>query len=161
MCIRDRIRFDSSRGFETGISRLLRARFWIYAAVMAALLGLFVVRAGDRKPFSVTVTRTRGLPFTIDEGIIRNHYSMSLQNKTDRVRVYLVGPAEGALAGREGLEVLVPQERIELAPLSDAPVTLFAMMPRTSYVAPEDFHFTFRDSASGIADDVKVRFRGP
>ncbi len=155
------IRFDSSRGFETGVSRILRARFFIYAAVMAALLGLFVVRAGARKPFSVTVTRSRGLPFTIENEVIRNLYTLQLQNKTDQPRVYFVGAADDALAGREGAEFLIPQQRIELAPLSDVPVTLFAMMPRSSYVAPEDFNLTFRDSTSGIVDDVKVRFRGP
>ncbi|MCP4572167.1 MAG: cytochrome c oxidase accessory protein CcoG [bacterium] len=154
------IRFDSSRGFETGVSKLLRARFWIYAAVMAALLGLFVVRAGDRKPFSVTVTRTRGLPFVVENGVIRNHYSMLLQNKTDESRVYFVKARQDALAGHAGIEFLIPQERIELAPFGDAPVTLFAMMPLSNYVAPEDFNFTFSDSAGGIADDVQVRFRG-
>ncbi len=155
------IRFDSSRGFETGVSKLLRARFFIYAVVMVALLGLFVVRASDRKPFAVTVMRSRGLPFIIENGVIRNLYTMQLQNKTDERRVYFVDPAETALAGRDGIDFIIPQPRIELDGLSDVPLTLFAMMPRSSYVGPEDFHFTFRDSAGNVADDVRVRFRGP
>ena len=45
---------------------------------------LFVVRAGDRETFQVTVMRTQGLPYTIDDGQIRNLYTMHLQNKTDQ-----------------------------------------------------------------------------
>ena len=155
------VRFDSSRGFETGESRLLRPRFFIYGVAMLALSGLFVVRAAERKPFEVTVMRSRGLPFTIDEGVIRNLYTLQLQNKSDQRRVYFVEPAANALAGYEGVEFIIPQPRVEVAPLSDVPLTIFAMMPRSEYTLSEDFHFTFTDSLAGISDDVKVRFRGP
>ncbi|MFH2053587.1 MAG: cytochrome c oxidase accessory protein CcoG [bacterium] len=155
------IRFDSSRGFETGRARFFRPRFFIYAVIIAALAALFVVRAGQRESFQVTVMRSQGLPFTIENGVIRNLYTMSLQNKSDRRQVYLVAPAEDALTGREGVEFLIPQPRVELDRLDDTALTLFAMMPQSSYSLPEDFKFTFTDSTSGERLDVKVRFRGP
>jgi len=155
------VRFDSSRGFETGQSRLLRPRFYIYAVVMLALLGLFLMRAGNRKPFEVTVMRSQGLPFTIDDGVIRNLYTLQLQNKTDQRRVYFIEPAKDALAGHEGVDFIIPQPRVEVAGLSDVPLTIFAMMPRSEYSVSEDFNFTFTDSNSGLASDVQVRFRGP
>ncbi|MBU2501188.1 cytochrome c oxidase accessory protein CcoG, partial [bacterium] len=155
------IRFDSSRGFETGRARFFRPRFFLYAVIIAALAALFVVRAGQRESFQVTVMRSQGLPFTIENGVIRNLYTMSLQNKSDRRQVYLVAPAEDALTGREGVEFLIPQPRVELDRLDDTALTLFAMMPQSSYSLPEDFKFTFTDSTSGERLDVKVRFRGP
>ena len=155
------VRFDSSRGFETGRSRLLRPRFFIYGVVMLGLLALFAMRAADRKSFSVTSLRTRGLPFTIEQGRIRNLYTLQVENKDDRGNVYFVGPAEGALAGHEGVEFIVPQPRVQLAAMGGAPMSIFVSMPRESYTGLTEFAFTVRDSASGAEESLTVRFRGP
>ena len=155
------IRFDSQRGFETGQSRLLRPRFFIYAVVMAGLVALFAVRAVARKDFDVTVLRTQGLPFTVEEGRIRNLYTMQLENKDDHPHVYFIAPAEGALAAFPDARFIVPQPRVALPGMGGTPLTMFASMPRTSYTGPVDFAFTVRDSASGTVEDVSVRFRGP
>ncbi|HPF70337.1 MAG TPA: cytochrome c oxidase accessory protein CcoG [Candidatus Krumholzibacteria bacterium] len=155
------IRFDSSRGFETGKSRLLRPRFFIYGVVLLGLMALFAVRAADRKSFTVTVLRTQGLPFSFENGRIRNLYTLQLHNKADRPAVMFVGPADGALAGHDDVEFLVPQPRVELGAMSDSPVSMFVSMPQKSYTEAEDFAFTVRDSVSGAVETVTVRFRGP
>ena len=105
--------------------------------------------------------RSQGLPYTLEAGTIRNHFTLQLQNKSDRRRVYFVAPGGGELTGYDDLEFIIPQPRVEVDALSDQPVTIFATMPRSSYEASGDFHFTFTDSASGLVDAVKVRFRGP
>ncbi len=155
------VRFDSSRGFETGKSRLLRPRFFIYGAITLALATLFVLRASKREPFEVTVLRSQGLPFTIENGVIRNLYTLQLRNKTDGTHVYKVAPSAGALAGVAGVEYLIPQDRIELPSLADRELAAFVSMPMANYTDSQDFAFTVTDSVSGIAQDVKVRFRGP
>jgi len=155
------VRFDSSRGFETGKSKILRPRFWIYGVLITALALLFVMRATSRESFQVTVMRSQGMPYIIEEGVIRNLYTLHVQNKTDHTQVYFIRPAADALAGREGVEYIVPQERIELDRLSDRQITMFAMMPRTSYAGTEDFAIAVTDSATGTTQDIKVRFRGP
>jgi len=155
------VRFDSSRGFETGKSKILRPRFWIYGVLITALAVLFVMRATSRESFQVTVMRSQGMPYIIEEGVIRNLYTLHVQNKTDHTQVYFIRPAADALAGREGVEYIVPQERIELDRLSDRQITMFAMMPRTSYAGTEDFAIAVTDSATGTTQDIKVRFRGP
>ena len=156
------IRFDSSRGFETGKpARLLRPRFIIYAVMILILAGLFVMRATRRENFQVTVMRSQGLPYQIDGDMIRNLYTMHLQNKTDGTKVYFLRPSDDALAGYEGVEYIIPQERVELPGFGDRQLTAFAMMPKKAYTLPEDFHFAFTDSATGITQNIKVRFRGP
>jgi len=155
------VRFDSSRGFETGRSRFWRPRLLLYGVVLLGLTALFVVQATRRQTFQVTVTRSQGLPYQIDGEQIRNLYTMHLQNKTDQRQIYFVEPAVDALAGHEGVEFIVPQQRVELAGLNSVPLTAFAMMDKSSYTLPEDFHFAFTDSASGDVQNVKVRFRGP
>jgi cytochrome c oxidase accessory protein FixG len=155
------VRFDSSRGFETGKSKILRPRFWIYGVLITAMVVLFVMRATSRETFQITVMRSQGMPYVIEDGVIRNLYTFQVQNKTDQSRVYFIRPAEGALAGREGVEYIVPQERIVLDRLSDRQITMFAMMPRTSYKGTEDLMIAVTDSAAGTTQDIKVRFRGP
>ena len=155
------IRFDSSRSFETGSRRFRRPRLFIYVAVCLALAGLFVQRSAGRKEFHVTVLRPQGLPFAIDGEQLRNLYTMHLQNKTDQRQVYFIAPADDALAGHEGVSYIVPQQRVALDGLKDLRLTMFAMMPHASYTVPEDFHFAFTDSATGVVQQVKVRFRGP
>jgi len=149
------------RGFETGKSRFFRPRLIIYAVVLALLSGLFILRAGDREDYHVTVMRPQGLPFTIEQGRIRNLYTLHLQNKTDEPRVYTLAPAADALAGLDGVEWIIPQPRIALDPLGDQQLTLFVTMPRASYAGPTDFHFSLGDSISGVDQRVGVRFRGP
>ena len=156
------VRFDSSRGFETGQPRgLLRPRFFIYAVVVLVLGGLFVSRALKRENFQVTVLRSQGIPFSIENGTIRNLYTMHLQNKSDQPNVYFLAPAADALAGHRDVTYIIPQDRIELPGFGDRQLTVFAMMPRSEYKLPEDFAFTVTDSVTGITQDIKVRFRGP
>jgi len=156
------IRFDSSRGFETGHTRpLLRPRFIIYALLILTLGGLFVSRARHRENFQVAVMRSQGLPYSIENGVIRNLYTMHLQNKTDSPQVYFITPADEALAGIEGVEYIIPQKRIALPGFGDRQLTFFAMMPKENYTLPVDFRFAFTDSVSGVVQNIKVRFRGP
>jgi len=155
------IRFDSSRGFETGQARMFRPRFFVYSVLILAMGALFVSRATTRESFQVTVLRSQGMPYTIEDGVIRNLYTLHLQNKSDGTRVYFVTPADDALAGHPGVEYIIPQERVELDRLSDRQLSLFAMMPRSSYTVPVDFNFAVTDSISGTVQDIKVRFRGP
>lgn len=155
------IRFDSSRGFETGESRHFRPRFWIYIVAFSVLAALFISRTAARETFHITTMRSRGLPFTIDGDNIRNLYTMHLQNKSDETKVYFIEAADDALAGHSGAHYIIPQPRVQLDALSDQQLTLFAIMPKSEYSLPEDFHFAFTDSATGVVQKKKVRFRGP
>jgi len=95
------------------------------------------------------------------QSVIRNLYTLHLQNKTDRARVYKVAPAADALAGQAGVEYIIPQDRLELPALADRQVAAFVTMPMTSYREGAAFSFTVTDSISGVSQDIKVRFLGP
>jgi len=140
---------------------MFRPRFFIYAVLILAMGALFVARAANRESFQVSVLRSQGMPYTIEDGVIRNLYTLHLQNKSDAERVYFLAPATDALAGHTGVEYIIPQDRVQLERLGDRQLTLFAMMPRSSYTVAQDFHFAVTDSVSGTVENVKVRFRGP
>jgi cytochrome c oxidase accessory protein FixG len=155
------IRYDSERGFAGGRKRLLRGRLLIYLAAFALGVAFFAWRAGERTFFQVTSLRAQGLPYTFDEGGIRNLYTLFIQNKSDARRTFLVAPAEDAAVLGEAAEFIIPQPRVSLGALDDARVPLFAVLPRQAYTAPVDFHLAVTDSATGTVQRVQVRFRGP
>jgi len=155
------IRYDSARGFAGARRVLLRGRLVIY--VVAFLIGaaFFAYRAGDRTFFTVNVLRPQGLPFSIQQGAIRNLYTLHIQNKSDEARTFGLAPGDGPAALGPQAEFIIPQPRVHLAPLADAQVPLFVMLPQAAYVGPRDFHLEVADSATGRAEQVSVRFRGP
>ncbi len=71
----------------------------------------------------MTVLRTRGLPFTVEQGRIRNLYTMQLENKDDHPHVYFVGTAADALSAYPDVEFLVPQPRVHLPAMGGTPLT--------------------------------------
>ncbi|MCP4547487.1 MAG: cytochrome c oxidase accessory protein CcoG [bacterium] len=155
------VRVDSSRGFETGQTSFLRPRLFIYIVVGLLLIGLLILRIGDRESFHISAMRSQGMPYTIEGELIRNLYTLHLQNKTDRKQIYLIAPAADALSEHGNVEYIVPQPRVELEGLSDVQLAIFASMPKSSYTGPEDFNISFTDSTTGVVQNIKVRFRGP
>ena len=73
-----------------------------------------------------------------------------------------MAPADDALAGHEGVEYIIPQDRVELDRLGDRQLTAVRHdAPSRATLLPEDFHFAVTDSVSGMVQNIKVRFRGP
>ena len=155
------IRYDSVRGFETGQRTLFRARFWIYLVVGLLGIGLFAVRASHRTFFEVNTLRSRGLPFSIEEGSLRNLYTLHIQNKSDQAHTFLITPGDGSENLGDRVQFIIPHASLRLAPLADEQVPLFVTLPRDRYAGAVEFHFAVTDSATGTKQQVKVRFRGP
>ena len=153
------IRYDSERAFAGGRRIVLRARLLIYAVVMLAGLGIFAGMASERQDFQVNVVRSQGLPFTLEDGLVRNLYTLHLQNKSDATRTFILAPADAALG--PDTVFIIPQSTVRLPGLADRRLPLFVEMPRAAYTTPMDFHLTVRDSAGGKALLVPLRFRGP
>jgi cytochrome c oxidase accessory protein FixG len=154
------IRYDSQRAFETGRRRFLRPRVWIYAALGILGLAAFSLAAGRREPFQITVLRTAGLPFVFEGELIRNHYTLHLENKGDEKRGYFIAPEPGA-ASEPSPEIIIPQNRVELAGMEGAQIPVVARLARAEYKTAFDFNVSVTDSASQDRRIVALRFRGP
>jgi cytochrome c oxidase accessory protein FixG len=155
------VRYDSKRGFE-GVRRgLLRPRFFLYAGLGVVGLAVFIGAASRRTDFEARALRTKGMPYMIEEGKIRNLFNISIQNKEAAGRVYFIrlGQDSGPQGARP--EVLISQPRIFLEGLADATIPVFVRMPRESYTDPFPLRFIVRDSTSGRARTVETRFLGP
>ena len=155
------VRYDSDKGFAGGKTTVLRGRLIIYLLAFAVGTAAFAWRAGERTFFQVTSLRSQGLPFTMQEGTIRNLYTLFVQNKSDQERTFLIGAGDDVSVLGDGVEFIIPQDRVRLGALAETRVPLFAILPRDAYTAPVDFHLAVTDSATGTVQQVQVRFRGP
>jgi len=156
------VRYDSQRAFEGGKRRkLLRPRVLAYAFLGLVGVAVFLGAARRREPFDVKVLRAAGLPYLLEEDRIRNLYTLHIQNKSPEDGVYFL--EAGLPEGAEGTtpEFLVPQPRVEIASLADARIPVFAYVGRGEFGGAFPIEFTVTDSASGRAERVEARFRGP
>ena len=155
------IRYDSARGFETGQRAVLRARFWIYLIVGLFGVGLFALRASHRTFFEVNTLRSRGLPFAIEEGNLRNLYTLHIQNKSDQAHTFLITPGDGSEGIGDGVQFIIPYASLRLASAELTGVKTLKVRHNNGYAHAVDFRFAVTDSATGTKQQVKVRFRGP
>jgi cytochrome c oxidase accessory protein FixG len=153
------VRYDSRRGFETGSRRkLLRPRVALYAVL--GLIGLSVasVAMTRRSDFEVHALRTRGMPYTIEDGTIRNLLQVNVQNKGKERRVFTI---RLDAAGRGDLSTVIAEPRLVLDGLADATVPIFLTIRQDAYENAFPLTIAVRDSASGEERQVEARFLGP
>jgi len=156
------VRYDSQRGFAGAKRTLLRGRLLIYLVVFLVGSGIFAWRLNERTFFEASVLRSRGMPYTLVEGNIRNLYTLYVRNKTEEDRTFHVAPGEGSAAALgTNAEFIIPQTSIQVNGLGEARMPVFVTIPQGEYSVPTDFDFAVTDSATGVVRPVTVRFRGP
>jgi cytochrome c oxidase accessory protein FixG len=155
------VRYDSQRGFETGMRRFLRPRVWVYLALGIVGMSVFAVRTAGLTSFEANALRSAGAPFTLVDESIRNLYTLHLQNKTGDQRTYSLSPAEATVSTHPELRFIIPQASITLAAFEDVEVPAFAELDRAVYTASFPFEFAVTDTTTSETTLVEVRFRGP
>ena len=155
------VRYDSQRGFESGQRRFWRPRVLIYAFMGLLGLAAFGFKASQRESFQVNALRSAGLPYSIEEGKLRNLYTLHLQNKTDAPRSFRIEADADAIAAHPGVEFIIPQPEILLGALEDGRAPVFALLPRSDYSAPFDLNLRVTPLDSDETRTLTLRFRGP
>jgi cytochrome c oxidase accessory protein FixG len=153
------VRYDSRRGFESGTRRrLLRPRVALYAALGMVGLTVASIAVARRASFEVHALRTRGMPYTLEGGAIRNLLQVNIQNKgTERHVFFISMDAEG----HGDVETVIAQPRLVLDGLADATVPIFATIRQDAYTEGFPLMIAVRDSASGEERQVEAHFLGP
>ena len=153
------VRYDSQRAFDGGRrAKLLRPRSYLYAAL--GLVGLIVasVLVAGRDPFQANALRTQGMPYTLEGERVRNLFTIHLQNKQSHEITLAISGDETAAAG---IEFLIPQATVDLQPMADLEVPVFAYLSRDAFDSNFPLLLTVRDVETGESKDLKVTFRGP
>ena len=155
------IRYDSRRGFDTGKRRSIRRpRVFVYMLLGVIGLGVATWAFSGRRSFTAHVLRAPGLPYQLlDENrIVRNVYTIRIQNKTDTAHAYRLEPGESE---GSGLRVIVSQPDVEVDPLGDRSIPVVVEQNRAAYVGNREFTISIRSVSTDEVDEVKMTFRGP
>jgi cytochrome c oxidase accessory protein FixG len=154
------VRYDSLRGFRGERHRWLRPRLFLYAGLALVGLCVFLFTAARRTSFEASVLRARGLPYTLSEDRIQNLFTIQVQNKSVQRATYRLEPRVPG-AGRPAVEWKVASATVDLEPLSEAQVPVFAFVARAAYAGPFPVEVLVSDPASGEQQVVDLSFRGP
>ncbi len=153
------VRYDSQRSFEGGVKPPMykRVRVYLYLLFFGVWATLATFALGGRESFHANALRARGMPYTIEEGRIRNLYSVRVQNKSDRTTTYMVELAEGP----GNIEMIMPQPRLRLDSLEDGNSPVFFYLDRAEYTEPFKLRLSVTDSLTGHSKILEMTFRGP
>lgn len=154
------VRYDSLRGFRGEARKLVRPRLFLYAALSLVGLCVFVFAASKRTAFEATAMRARGLPYTLHEDEIENLFTIHVQNKSLAAATYRIEPLEPR-DGAPEVEWKVASSTVEIEPLAEARIPVFAFVEREDYRRAFPVVVRVTDAATGEALDVALSFQGP
>ena len=90
------VRYSSQNAVDGKPTRILRARVWVYAVLLAVIGTGIAVGIATRSPLIVDVLRDRNALYrTIIDGSIENSYTLRLINKSDEAQVYRIRVVDG------------------------------------------------------------------
>lgn len=123
------VRYDSERGFLGEKRRILRPRLFLYTALGAVGLVVTTISYARRQDFEANVLRVQGVPYTLENGAIRNAFTVHIVNKKTGSTRFRVEPEAAGLAKSD---FLVPMPEVELGSLSQATVPIFVSAPEST-----------------------------
>ncbi len=152
------VRYDSQRGFESGVRRFFRGRVVLYAALMLLGIGVMSLAFTQRHPFEANLQRAVGSAYRIVDGRVHNVFDLYVINKRPgprRFRVLVKSPAEA--------EVLVALPEIELASLGDAHVPVHVFVPTDRFASglTLDLEVSCEEDGAPLVRHAQARLLGP
>lgn len=144
------IRYDSQKGLAGEKRQIVRPRLALYGVL--GLLGLAVSTfvMSRRDDVGAQLLRPQGAPFVVEGDRVRNSFVLQLTSRRD-------APLDVKLVGRgEGLEFVLPGERVQVPPMGQARLTVVVTAPKTAASTP--FSVDVVEDAEG--DEVVHRAEG-
>ncbi len=150
------IRYDSQHGFAGSRTRWIRSRTLVYTGL--ALLGAAALTAATStlKPVSVGLTRVTGIPYLVENGVVRNQFLVRLLNKRNAPATFRIEIA----GGPPSLHWTGADESIPVASLGEEMRTVVLTLPRAELKAELPLLFRIRSSDGTIIEKPAV-FLGP
>lgn len=150
------IRYSSYNNIAMGRRLQFTARMAIYTAVLAVLIGLIGFFLTKRSLVETTILRTTGSMYELlDNGVVRNLYSVSVANKTSRemsIELRLKAP-------RGDVTVVGPPLNVPPQGLRESIFTV--EIPRTNLFAANSALVVEVVSGGELIEEVRSTFVGP
>ncbi len=151
------IRYDSLEGLAGRITRWLRPRTLVYAALLLVGAGVATWALSTVRPANAGVTRMAGAPYFVDADHVRNQFLVRLVNKRDEaVRFTVVLPDAPAALVRTGFE-----QPVEVPGLGEIVTPLVVRLPRSAYDGRFALRVVVADEAATFQLERTIEFVGP
>ncbi len=128
------IRYDSLRGLRGEARRFWRPRVLFYALAGLVLVGAGAFSVTTRDDIQARILRLRGMPYVVEDSMIRNAFEVHLVNDGDRPRRFEVAATligvSGAVAAGDGEDA---SEILEVPPWADRRLTVVVRASRDSF----------------------------
>jgi cytochrome c oxidase accessory protein FixG len=152
------IRYTTENALHAKPSRILRARIWIYGALLTLFICSIVLGLFERKPLIVDVLRDRNALYRIDsQSEVENSYTIKITNKATQTRRFTI-----ALESKSAIQMRESSASVEVEGRSTYahPVTLFA--PPGQLAPQTDISFIVRaQDQANVERIVKSKFFAP
>lgn len=151
------IRYDSQEGFSGKRTQWIRARTFLYLALLLIGAAVALWALSTVKPMNLEVTRMTGAPYVVDAASVRNQFLVRLVNKQHLPAHFTVRVTEGPSDLRQvGLE-----STIEVGPLAEVVQPLILQQPRDRYTGPFAFRVEVESKETSALLSRRVEFVGP
>ncbi|MBK6528917.1 MAG: hypothetical protein IPF99_04865 [Deltaproteobacteria bacterium] len=150
------IRYDSQQGLHHEPKRFLRPRLALYAVLGLMGLGATTLAFRTHTPYEANLLRLAGLPYTLENGNVRNAYDIHLVNKESHRVTFTIDPLTGA-----PFAFVIPMARVTLEPLVGAHVPVFVTIPQGSLQGDARIRIRVRPEGEGQPRTIEAPFLGP
>lgn len=151
------IRYSSQEMLAGSARHFLRPRTVLYPIALAAFLGTFVFLLGTKAAADITLLRSVGSPFSVDDqGRVVNQVRLRIANRTHDDRTYQIR-VEGAEAG----SVVVPVNPFPVRSGHTETTSFFVTLPRHAFSSGEPEIEVHVSDGAGFDSEYDWRLLGP
>ena len=150
------IRYDSLQGLLHAPRRFLRPRLALYGVLGAMGVLATALALHSHTAYEANLLRLNGLPYTLDEGNVRNAYDIHLVNKQGHRVTFAIDAATGA-----PFTFVIPMARVVLEPLAGTHVPVFVTAPQQGLRGETRIRIRVRPDGDGVERTVDAPFLAP
>lgn len=150
------VRYDSLRGLRGEKHRVLRPRIYVYSVLLVIGLVVATFMMRRREPFEANLLRLPGIPYTRENGKIRNGFEIHLVNKQSTPMHFDIKPSPEMTD--HDLDLLIPLASVDVEPLGSRRVPVFVTMDESRFKASKPIIVRIESGTSTV--DARAMFLG-
>jgi polyferredoxin len=150
------VRYDSERGLRGERTRWVRGRTVAFGAVLTAVVIAIAAGVGRREGYDANILRLPGAPFSVEQGLVRNAFSVHIVNKHGEAETYLLEPEP-----TPGVTFIVPMKEVRVDGGAGTFVPMFITVPVTDFHRGLPIAVRIRLAPAGEPKDLRATLLGP
>lgn len=149
------IRYDSLNGLRGEKRKILRPRIYVYTGFLVLGMVVATLFLSKRTPFEANVLRLPGIPYTRENGTIRNAFEVHLVNKEAKPVTFTVEPIVAP-----DMAYVLPMHEVTLDALGQTRVPVFVTMEQAKFTGDRPFVVRVTPKEGGKVLEPRAVFLG-